>query len=95
MSVHSVPGYEIRCDWPDCDIRTFDVNGEFAFWADVGQAEDDWNNGDGITDHKRGKHYCPNHAAKVCAECFSVENLTEGDDQWLYCPDHIKEHADG
>lgn len=71
MSVKEQPMYSIVCDHDGCEYDTFDCNGEFAGWADHGQARDDWVNGDlqVIVIDGQEHHYCDAHRVPQCSEC--------------------------
>ena len=70
MSIREVTMYQIECDAPGCTVNTKDSD-EYWAWVDQGQAEDDWENGDGIITDDR-KHWCLKHWA-WCSVCESEQ----------------------
>lgn len=83
MSIEKVDMFKVVCDEPGCGVETFDLGGEFAAWADHGQAIDDWVNGNG--QHVEGATYCPAHAKPVCEDCDLIVESLNGDEQCSDC----------
>lgn len=52
-------GYALRCDFPECNVDTMAL-GDYAFWADLSTAEDEWRDHEGIVTDD-GRTFCYEH----------------------------------
>lgn len=96
MSVKTIPMYRVECDEDGCDASPQD-DGEFWAWSDDDQAEEDARESDWIV--RPDLHLCRAHGGRnVCMgddeECPRRDELTEADDGWMYCPQHVEQGMD-
>lgn len=88
--IREVTMYRVECDEPACDESPHE---EHYAWLQDGVALDEAVNADWTV--RPGLHLCPEHAGRtVCMgndETCARRDVTEADDGWMYCPEHIEE----
>ena len=60
MSLHAIPCWQVRCDWPGCKASPADES-EYSGWGDQSVATDEARDGDWVVSDDGALHYCPDH----------------------------------
>lgn len=95
MSVKTIPMYRVQCDAPGCDASPQEFSDYYA-WADSGSAYDDalsggWTIRPGLDPLPRA--WFPHVCMGSDEEC-PRRDVSEADDGWMYCPDHVDQGMD-
>lgn len=91
--IQEVTMYRVVCDQDGCEKSAQDDT-EFFCWSDQESARNDAESADWYM--RKDLHLCPDHGYRsVCMhdEC-PRRDVTEADDGWPYCPEHISEGMD-
>lgn len=62
MSFHSIPCWQVRCDWPGCEATPADVS-DYSGWGDQSVAHEEAVELDWRTSPDDEQHYCDDHPA--------------------------------
>lgn len=75
MSFHSIPCWQVRCDWPGCTASPADTS-EYAGWGEQTVAHEEATELDWWTSTDGQSHYCPNHPAAWASDPEQVASMT-------------------
>ena len=75
MSVHSIPCWQVRCDWPGCTASPADVS-EYAGWEDKSTAVDEASDMDWWISLGGHCHYCNEHPTAWASDLDQVAGMT-------------------
>lgn len=74
MSLHSIPCWQVRCDWPSCGASPADVS-EFAGWGEESTAISEAEEMDWWTTADAAQHYCPEHPVAWASDADHVRGM--------------------
>ena len=74
MSLHAIPCWQVRCDWPGCTASPADVS-EYSGWGDKGVAVQEAVDCDWFTSPSGLLHYCPDHPMAWASDREQVESM--------------------
>lgn len=75
MSLHSIPCWQVRCDWPGCTASPADTS-EYAGWGDESVAVEEATELDWWVSPDDQRHYCTEHPTAWASDPEQVRSMS-------------------